>query len=111
MVPVYSPLTESEAAVISAMLEAHGIHFFIRGGAFSKLYPGMQIKDYNTQTFMVPEESYELARDLLAEFIKPSTQEVTSTPKRSIWRKLRVLIEAFCFGWVITGDRWDKNDK
>lgn len=84
MVPVYSPLTESEAAVISAMLAAHNIPFFIRGGAFSKLYPGMQIKDYNTQTFMVPAESYELAKELLAEFIKPSTQLIAVAPKKSI---------------------------
>ena len=111
MVPVYSPLTESEASVISSLLEAYEIPFFIRGGVFSKLYPGMQIKDYNTQTFMVPAESYEIARELLAEFIKPSAQEVGVVPKKSIWRILRVLIEALCFGWVITGNRWDKNDK
>ena len=111
MIPVYSPYTESEASVISAMLEAHDIPYFIRGGAFSKLYPGMQIKDYNTQTFMVPSASYELARQLLAEFISPDQQEVTVAPKKSIWRTLRVLIEAFCFGWVITGKRWNKHDE
>jgi len=111
MVPVYSPLTESEASVISSLLEAYEIPFFIRGGAFSKLYPGMQIKDYNTQTFMVPAGSCELARELLAEFINPSAQETATVPKKSIWRSLRVLIEAFCFGWVIAGNRWNKNDK
>lgn len=111
MVPIYSPLTESEASVISSLLEAHEIPFFIRGGAFSRLYPGMQIKDYNIQTFMVPAESYELARELLAEFIKPSAQEPAAVPKKSIWHTLRVLIEAICFGWIITGNRWNKNDK
>lgn len=111
MLPVYSPITESEAAVISAMLEAHEIPFFIRGAGFSKLYPGMQIKDYNIQTFMVPAESYELARELLVEFIKPSSHEVVDAPKITVGRMLRVLIEAFCFGWVIPSKRWRKNDE
>lgn len=108
MVPVYSPITESEAAVISTMLEAHEIPFFIRGGGFSKLYPGMQIKDYNIQTFMVPPESYEFVRELLAEFIKPSPQEVAVTTRLSIGRTLRLLFEAFILGWVMTGERWRK---
>lgn len=111
MVAVYSPVTESEAAVISALLEAHGIPFFIRGGSFSKLYPGMQIRGYNVQTFMVPAASHALARELLAEFVKPGPQEIASASPRSIWRSLRVLIEAVCFGWVMPGSRWDKNDK
>ena len=111
MVPVYSPITESEAVVISAMLEAHEIPFFIRGGGFSKLYPGMQIKDYNTQTFMVPVELYKDTRELLSEFIKPSKEKPTVLLEWSFWRTLRALIEAICFGWVITGRRWNKDDK
>lgn len=104
MVPVYSPISESEAAVISAMLEAHEIPFFIRGGFFSKLYPGMQIQDYNTQTFMVPLEHRDLARELLSDFIAPDKNELT-LPKWSFWRSIRVLFEAICFGWIITGRR------
>ena len=111
MLPVYSPITESEAAVISATLEAHEIPFFIRGGGFSKLYPGMQIKDYNTQMFMVPAECYGLARELLTEFIRPSTQEVADVPKKTIGRMLRILLEALYFGWVIPSHRWQKNDE
>lgn len=110
MVPVYSPISESEAAVISALLEAHTIPFFIRGGGFSKLYPGMQIKDYNTQTFMVPTEHRDLARELLADFIAPAANELT-LPTWSFWRSVRLLFEAICFGWVMTGRRWDKNEK
>lgn len=110
MRPVYSPITESEAAVISTMLEAHEIPFFIRGGGFSKLYPGMQIKDYNTQTFMVPGEHYDFTRELLAEFIHPSVDEV-GISHRTIWRTLRAVFEALCYGWVVPGHRWRKNDE
>lgn len=112
MVPVYSPLTESEAAVISALLEAYGIPFFIRGGAFSKLYPGLLIKDYNVQTFMVPADSYEVARELLAEFITPNQEEITADiAQRSPWSTARVLLEALCFGWAVTGSRWNKKGR
>jgi hypothetical protein len=110
MVPVYSPQTESEAAVISSLLEAHQIPFFLRGGAFSKLYPGMQINHYNTQTFMVPDESFEFARELLAEFISPS-EEIMPVSKTSIWQKLRILIEAIFCGWFVTGRRWHNDEK
>lgn len=109
MVPVYSPISESEAAVISSMLEAHEIPFYIRGGGFSKLYPGMQIKDYNTQTFMVPPNHQDFARELLSDFIQPDSSELTLS-KWSLGRSVRVIFEAICFGWVITGRRWNKND-
>jgi len=111
MVPVYTPIDESEAAVISAMLGAYEVPFYIRGGGFSKLYPGMQIKDYNTQTFMVPKEHYNFSRELLSDFIKPSADELAVLPKWSFWRTLRILFEAVCLGWIIPGRRWNKNDK
>jgi len=73
MVPLYTPATESEASVISGLLEAYQIPFFIRGGAFGKLYPGVQISPYNTQTFMVPETDLEFARGLIADFVSDSS--------------------------------------
>jgi hypothetical protein len=111
MVPVYTPIDESEAAVISAMLKAYEVPFYIRGGGFSKLYPGMQIKDYNTQTFMVPADQYDFSRELLSEFINPSKDEYAVLPKWSFFRTLRILFEAMFYGWVVSGRRWDKNDK
>lgn len=108
MVPVYSPITESETATIASMLEAYEIPFYIRGVAFSRLYPGMQIKDHNTPTFMVLPKDYEATRDLLSVFIKP---EVTSKEKRSYLRTIRVTFEIFFFGWAFPSERWNKNRK
>lgn len=108
MIPIYTPQTESEVAVISSMLAAYEIPYFIRGGAFSKLYPGMQIKDYNTQTVMVPVEFQESARALLNDFINPEPQEEVIAPTVSITRIFRVLIEGILFGWVFTAKRWNK---
>ncbi|MGP1716812.1 MAG: hypothetical protein ACTS9Y_06490 [Methylophilus sp.] len=109
MIPIYTPQTESEVAVISSMLDAYEIPYFIRGGAFSKLYPGLQIKDYNTQTVMVPAEFQEVARELLIDFIQPQPQAIKRDSKASISRIFRVCVEMILAGWVFTGKRWNKN--
>lgn len=108
MVPVYSPITESETAIIASMLEAYEIPFYIRGVAFSRLYPGMQIKDYNTPTFMVLAKDHETTRELLSEFIKP---ESTPKRKRPLLHTIRIIFEVFFWGWVFPGERWNKNEK
>ncbi len=101
MIPVYFPKSASEVAVISALLEAYEIPFFIRGGAFSRIYPGVQIKDFNTQAFMVPPGFWEPARELLAGFNEPAP----SPPVPSgAW--MRLWAEAFFFGWFVPGSRW-----
>lgn len=110
MIPIYTPQTESEVAVISSMLDAYEIPYFIRGGAFSKLYPGMQIKDYNTQTVMVPVEFQDSARELLNDFINPKPQENRIDSRLSITRIFRVFFEAILIGWVFTGKRWNKSE-
>lgn len=91
------------------MLDAYSIPFYIRGAAFSKLYPGMQIKDYNTQTFMVPAEQHTLVRELLAEFIKPTSEVPAGLSSRPFGWILRCLLEALLFGWIVTGKPWQKD--
>jgi CRISPR/Cas system CSM-associated protein Csm5 (group 7 of RAMP superfamily) len=109
MIPIYTAQTESEVAVISAMLQAYEVPYFIRGAAFSRLYPGLQIKDYNTQTFMVPVAFLELARELLRDFIQPQPQQQPADTSGAITRIFRVVIEMLLAGWVFTGKRWNKN--
>jgi hypothetical protein len=109
MIPLYTAQTESEVAVISAMLQAYEVPYFIRGAAFSKLYPGLQIKDYNTQTFMVPVAFADLARELLSDFIQPQLQQHQASASTSLSRIFRVVIEMLLGGWVFTGKRWNKN--
>lgn len=69
MVPIYSPQNESEAAVIVSMMQAYDIHFVMRGGAFSSMYPGPVSNSLNAQTLMVQADQEDLARELLASFI------------------------------------------
>jgi hypothetical protein len=68
MVPIYTPKSESEAAVITSMMQAYGIVFFMQGGAFSSMYPGSVSNSLNEQTLMVQEDQAELARELIQSF-------------------------------------------
>ena len=69
MVAVYSPKTDSEAAVIVSLMEAYGVDHFMQGGAFSSMYPGPLVNSLNAQTLMVHEDHADLARQLLQEFL------------------------------------------
>lgn len=69
MVPVYTPKSESEASVISALLSAYDVEFHMQGGAFSSMYPGPISNSLNAQTVLVREDQVELARQLIQDFI------------------------------------------
>ncbi len=68
MIPIYSPKSESEAAVIVALMQAYEIPYVMRGGAFSSMYPGPVRNSLNAQALMVEESDAELARQLIAPF-------------------------------------------
>lgn len=69
MIPIYSPKSESEAAVIASLMQAYGVTFLMRGGAFSSMYPGPVTNSLNAQTLMVAEEDVAMATQLIQPFI------------------------------------------
>ncbi|TAM90129.1 MAG: hypothetical protein EPN41_02175 [Candidimonas sp.] len=69
MVPVYRPKSDSEALVVAALMQAHGITHFMRGGAFSSMYPGTLSTSLNAQMLMVESSQVDSARELLANFL------------------------------------------
>lgn len=69
MIPVYSPRSGSEATVIASLMQAYGIDFFMRGAAFSTMYPGPVSNSLNAQTLMVEDDQAELARELIRPFL------------------------------------------
>ncbi len=103
LVRVLSPQSEPELAVVTSLLEAHDIPVFIHGRQLGSLLPGLQIGNYNTQSIMVPEECVTNALELLTEF----QREESTTPSAPLrWRdRLRVVLEAFLFGWLVPGRR------
>ena len=70
LVPIYAPRNESESAVITSLMQAYNVEFFIRGGAFSKMYPGPVATDLNAQMLMVHRDDEQIARELLAPFLE-----------------------------------------
>lgn len=51
-------------------MDAYGVSFLMRGGAFSSMYPGPVANSLNAQTLMVQENQAELAMQLLQPFIE-----------------------------------------
>ncbi|WP_017522675.1 hypothetical protein [Pusillimonas noertemannii] len=74
MTPVYTPRSESEAAVITSMMQAYGIDFVMQGGAFSSMYPGPVSNSLNAQVLLVRADQVETARQLLATFMEDAGQ-------------------------------------
>ncbi|MEO8309002.1 MAG: hypothetical protein ABI616_13285 [Pseudomonadota bacterium] len=65
-VALTTPASDSERLTTVSLLEAYGISCFIRGGAFSALYPGAQLGSRNALTILVPEEQLRQAQLILA---------------------------------------------
>jgi hypothetical protein len=109
LVRVFSPETESEVAVVTAMLEAREIPVFVHNRNLASLLPGLQINAYNTQSIMVPEECAADAIELLAEFRTASIETTTRTvPVRE---RIRIVIETLLFGWFVPGRTRDAASK
>lgn len=69
MIPIYSPKSESEAAVITSLMQAYGITFLMQGAAFSGMYPGPVTNSLNAQTLMVDAKHVQLATQLIQPFV------------------------------------------
>jgi hypothetical protein len=109
-VRVFSPDTESELAVVVAMLEAHGISCFTHGRNIGSIYPGIQINAFNTQNVMVPEEQVQDALELIRQFREAAPARADS-PTMS-WRdKLRIIFEVLLLGWFVPGHKAAKDNR
>ena len=86
LVRLISPDSDPEILAIVAMLEAHEIPCFVRGGGFGGLYPGVQINAFNTRDIMVPEEHAAAALDLVRDFeVQPSAPSRSPRAGSGIW--------------------------
>jgi Putative prokaryotic signal transducing protein len=104
LVSLLSPESDSEIVAIVAMLDAHEIPSFVRGGGFGGLFPGVQVNAFNTRDIMVPEEKLAAALELVRDFqSQPSAPEQDAAPKG--WGRLRNLFELLLFGWFMPGSR------
>lgn len=70
MTPIYTPQSESEAAIVISMMQAYGIEFVMQGNAFGSMYPGPVSNSLNARILMVRADQADEARQLLADFIE-----------------------------------------
>ena len=102
------PPDEPELAVVTSLLEAHGIPVFVHGRHLGSLLPGLQIGNYNSQSIMVPEERVSDALELLADFRRDDSSTVLAPLP---WlHRVRVILEGVLFGWLVPGRRGDRKD-
>jgi hypothetical protein len=103
-VPVATPQTESEMAVMLSMLKAFEVPHFVHNLGFGGLYPGVQIRLYNVRRIMVAVDHAEHAIELLSVFEQHKTESETDN-KLQLSDKLRVILETIIFGWSFP-TRW-----
>jgi Putative prokaryotic signal transducing protein len=109
LVRLLSPESDCEIVAIVAMLDAHEIPSFVRGGGFGGLFPGVQINGFNTRDIMVPQEKLAAAFELVREFrAQPSAPERDAAPNRP--GRLRNLFELLLFGWFMPRSRARDSD-
>ena len=110
MKKLYKPENEMELSLIKSIFDGEGIHYHVLNDHFGSLHIGPQIDFYNARILMVPESQYAKAKDLIADYIN-NTREETTVPFKSqysIADKIRMIIEAILFGWIVPRNRTNK---
>ena len=103
LVRVFSPQSESEVLVATALLDAHKIPIFVHNRGIASMLPGIQINAYNTQSVMVPEEYAADAVELLAE-LKRAVPTPPSGPL-PLRDRIRIVVESLLFGRFVPRSR------
>jgi len=105
---LYSPQNDSELAIIRSIFDGEGLYYYIRNDHFGSLKVGPKIDLLNAKMIQVHEEQFELASELISDFLKNSQKNITNSDKYSLPDKLRMIIETLIFGWFMPG-RFRKN--
>jgi hypothetical protein len=104
MIELYSPRNEAELAIIKSLLNGEGIDFFVRNDHFGSLEVGLRVELFNVKMIFVHAEQYDRARELISDFLETTKQEeVEGQGSYSTFDKIRMLIEAILFNWIMPG--------
>ena len=108
MIKLYSPENEVELALLKGIFDSEGIPIFVHNDNFGSMRTGIQIELFNKKTIMVAEQYFEQAQLVLQDFIgniEASKPEEVAPPSYSFGDKVRMIVEALLFGWVMPGKR------
>ena len=98
LVPLCSPRTSSELAVITSLLRAEDFYFFIHNELFGRMHVGVSIPLVNQRTVLVAEEDLERAREVVR---LPEAFEPEPSHRYGALDRIRMVLEALLFGWVL----------
>lgn len=102
IVPLIAPRSSAELAVISSVLRAEGIFFFVHNERFGSLIVGPVIPLHNERTICVHPENLERAAEALQ---VTSVGKAESGGRYTRRDRLRVLLEGLLFGWFVPNAR------
>lgn len=112
MIELYSPHNEPELAVIKTILDAEGIHYFVRNDHFGSMEVGPKIELFNAKTILVAAEHYDRGKELISAFlITPEDKGTEDRQRYTLFDKLRMAFEVILFMWIMPGRRSKKRDK
>ena len=100
---LYSPQNDSELAIIRSIFDGEGLNYYIRNDHFGSLKVGPKIDLLNAKMIQVHDEQFELASELISEFLKNSRKDTTNDDKYTLSDKFRMIIETLIFGWFMPG--------
>lgn len=100
MITICHPADDLELLLLRSALVASGIPHFVVGEHFGSLFPGMQIPAYNERSVQVPAGFFDQATEVVVQLRASYTPTFAKLTTRS---KLRMLLEALWFGWVMPG--------
>jgi hypothetical protein len=111
MIKLYSPKNEVELAFIKSIFDGEDISYFVQNDHFGSLEAGPQIGLFNARTIMVDEDHFDRAKDLLDDLLNniegaPDTERAGY----SVFDKIRMIIEAVLFSWIMPGKRRSTKD-
>jgi len=98
MITICHPVDDMELQFIRLELEAADIPHFVVGQYFGSMYPGMQMPWYNERSVRVPTTCLNEALEVIQHvrsYYSPTFGNLV------IKSKLRILLEALLFGWLI----------
>ncbi len=108
MEKIFNPENEAELALIKSLFDAEGIYYFVQNDNFGSILVGPQISNYNVKTVLVPDDSANRAREIVAELRQ---HDVVVDSKMRLPDRLRMVLETAVFSWFVPGRRWGKSRK
>jgi hypothetical protein len=111
MINIYSPENEVELIFLKSILDGENITYYVQNDHFGSLKIGPRIDLFNAKNIFVHENDFDRAKELVADFLslKKAGTANEHQEKYSLFDKLRMIIEALLFGWIMPGKRKTRN--